>query len=138
MLSTMQRQFVDLYAENGGNGAEAAKKVGYRRPAETAARLLSMPEIQLALAGAVRDAFWRAGLTPKALAGRGLALLDSEKLDGKAALELMRLLGRWGGFEDGGDRRLLHEALRRTDGDSGALPLNVPRPAAGAWDAARA
>ena len=117
---------------------------------------MARTDIQLALEQMIRDALWREGLSPQYLASRAMMALDASlnarpargkngdgefTIDGKIALELLKLLGKWTGLEDGGDRKLNHEGLRLIQPEPSAapaaLPLNIPRPEPGAWGRAR-
>ncbi len=161
MLTSKEQAFCRHYLATGGQGEEAARLAGYRGKAleQAAGRLLARPDIQLALESMLRDALWRAGLSPQYLARRAMQALDATLnarpasakgksteagyvIDGKTALELLKLLGKWTGLEDCADRKLNHESLRQSlpepsAGSDVAAGLSIPRPDPESWARAR-
>ena len=160
MLTSKELAFCRHYLATGGQGEEAVRRAGYRgrRPEQAAGKLLARPDIQLALEGMLRDTLWREGLSPQYLASRAMLALDATlnarpvsargkaaegdyAIDGKTALELLKLLGKWTGLEDCADRKLHHESLRLSQPEPAAGPgvagLSIPRPEPGAWARAR-
>ncbi len=162
MLTSKEHAFCRHYLATGGQAEEAARRAGFRsrKPEQAAEKLLARPDIQLALEGMLRDVLWQEGLSPQYLANRAMLALDATLnarpvpaskgkspeagyvIDGKTALELLKLLGKWTGLEDCGDRKLNHEGLRLSlpepaPSSAAATALSIPRPDPDAWARAR-
>lgn len=155
MLTTFEQAFCHHYLATGGDGAEAVRLAGYRThaPGYKAMQLLAREDIRLALEASLRDTLWGAGLTPRYLAQQAMAVLEAatqnpdnepeRKIsDPKSALELLKLLGKWAGLEDCGDRKLNHEGIRLSRDGASAAPAGVtlpalPRPDPEEWEKVR-